>query len=46
LRAFSGITVGIVGSFTSVHTSLALAAGAFMLITLTLLARFPAPATG
>ncbi len=46
LRAFSGITVGIVGSLTTVHISLALAAGAFMLITLTLLARFPATATG
>jgi MFS family permease len=46
LRAFSGITVGIVGSLTTVHISLALAAGAFMLITLTLLARFRAAATG
>jgi len=45
LRAFSGITVGLVGSLFTVHLSLALAAGAFMLITLTLLARFPAQAT-
>jgi MFS family permease len=39
LRAFSGVTVGLVGSLTSVHLSLALAAAAFMLITLVLLAR-------
>jgi MFS family permease len=39
LRAFSGITVGIVGSLTTVHLSLALAAGAFMIVTLSLLAR-------
>jgi len=44
LRAFSGITVGIVGSLTTVHVSLALAAGAFMVITLALLARSPATA--
>ena len=44
LRAFSGITVGLVGSLTTVHLSLALAAGVFMLITLMLLARFPAQA--
>jgi len=30
LRAFSGITVGLLGSLTTVHTSLALAAGAFV----------------
>jgi MFS family permease len=42
LRTFSGITVGIVGSLLTVHLSLALAAGAFMLVTLTLLLRFPA----
>jgi len=39
LRAFSGITVGQVGSISSVHVSLALAAGAFMLVALALLAR-------
>jgi len=39
LRAFSGITVGLVGSVLSVHVSLALAAGAFMLVALALLAR-------
>jgi MFS family permease len=44
LRAFSGITVGLLGSLTSVHLSLALAAGMFMLITLSLLARFPSDA--
>jgi hypothetical protein len=40
LRAFSGITVGIVGSLTTVHLSLALAAGAFMTTALVLLAKF------
>jgi len=39
LRAFSGITVGLLGSVVSVHVSLALAASAFMLIALALLAR-------
>lgn len=39
LRAFSGITVGLLGSLATVHLSLALAAGAFMLIALTLLLR-------
>ena len=39
LRAFCGITVGIVGSLTTVHLSLALAAGAFMTTALVLLAR-------
>jgi MFS family permease len=39
LRAFSGVTVGLLGSIVSVHVSLALAAGAFMLIALSLLAR-------
>jgi hypothetical protein len=41
LRAFSGITVGLVGSVLSVHVSLALAAGAFVIVALTLLARLP-----
>jgi len=40
LRAFSGVTVGIVGSIATVHTSLALAAAAFMIVALTLLAWF------
>jgi MFS family permease len=40
LRAFSGITVGIVGSLLTVHLSLAIAAAAFMTITLGLLLRF------
>jgi len=39
LRAFSGVTVGLVGSILSVHVSLAIAAGSFMLIALFLLAR-------
>jgi len=41
LRAFSGITVGLLGSVLSVHLSLALAAAAFMAIALILLARLP-----
>ena len=41
LRAFSGITVGLLGSVISVHFSLALAATAFMAITITLLLRLP-----
>ena len=44
LRAFSGITVGLIGSILGVHVSLAVAAGAFMIIALVLLARLPAPA--
>ena len=44
LRAFSGITVGLVGSLFTVHLSLACAAGAFMVVALTLLARLPAAA--
>jgi MFS family permease len=44
LRAFSGITVGLLGSIATVHLSLALAAAAFMTITVTLLARMPKPA--
>jgi hypothetical protein len=39
LRAFSGITVGLVGSLATVHVSLAVAAGAFAAVTLVLLAR-------
>ncbi len=41
LRAFSGVTVGLVGSILSVHVSLAFAAGAFMVVALVLLARLP-----
>jgi MFS family permease len=41
LRAFSGITVGLLGSLATVHVSLALAAGAFMVIALVLLIRLP-----
>ncbi len=44
LRAFSGITVGLIGSLATVHLSLACAAGAFMVIALVLLARLPAEA--
>jgi MFS family permease len=40
LRAFSGIIVGVVGSLATVHTSLAIAAGAFMSVALALLAWF------
>jgi MFS family permease len=40
LRAFSGVTVGIVGSIATVHASLALAAAAFMTVALGLLAWF------
>ena len=39
LRAFSGLTVGIVGSIATVHLSLALASGAFMCIAVLLLVR-------
>ncbi|HKO50217.1 MAG TPA: MFS transporter [Polyangiaceae bacterium] len=41
LRAFSGITVGLLGSILSVHVSLALAAGAFVIVALLLLFRLP-----
>ena len=44
LRAFSGITVGLLGSLATVHLSLALAAGAFMTIALVLLVRLPSAA--
>jgi MFS family permease len=42
LRAFSGITVGLVGSLATVHMSLAMAAGAFAVVTFLLLARLRA----
>jgi MFS family permease len=45
LRAFSGITVGLLGSLSTVHVSLAAAAGAFMAVTLVLVARVPATPT-
>ena len=44
LRTFSGITVGLVGSVLTVHVSLALAAGAFVIVALALLARLPSAA--
>lgn len=44
LRAFSGITVGLVGSVLTVHLSLALAAAGFMLVAFWLLARLPSTA--
>ncbi len=39
LRAFSGVTVGLVGSVATVHTSLALAAASFIAVASILLAR-------
>jgi MFS family permease len=39
LRAFSGVTVGLVGSLVTVHTSLALATGCFALAMLAILRR-------
>jgi MFS family permease len=39
LRAFSGVTVGLIGSAIGIHTSLALAAGLVIAAVLTLLAR-------
>jgi MFS family permease len=44
LRAFSGITVGLVGSVVSVHASLAIAAGAFVTVGTVLLGRLRAAA--
>lgn len=44
LRTFSGLTVGLAGSVTSIHTSLAASAAAFMLVVLLLLVRFGARA--
>lgn len=41
LRAFSGVTVGLMGSLFTVHLSLAVAAGAFMIVTFVLLSRLP-----
>jgi MFS family permease len=45
LRTFSGITVGIAGSFLTVHTSLAVAAGRFSITALALLLRVRRRAT-
>ncbi len=42
LRAFSGVTVGILGSFATVHASLAIAAAAFTMVALGLFIRQPA----
>lgn len=39
LRTFSGLTVGLLGSIATIHTSLVLAAGAFMATSLALLVR-------
>ncbi len=39
LRAFSGVTVGLVGSVATVHTSLAIAAASFVTVASLLLAR-------
>jgi MFS family permease len=39
LRAFSGVTVGLLGSFAGVHASLAIAAGSFVTIGSFLIAR-------
>jgi len=45
LRAFSGVTVGVVGGLIGIHWSLAISAMALMAVTLALLA-FAAPARG
>ncbi len=45
LRAFSGITVGLIGSLTTVHISLACAAAAFLAIALVLLMSLPETAS-
>ncbi|MDF2693539.1 MAG: hypothetical protein K0S65_1922 [Labilithrix sp.] len=42
LRTFSGVTVGLLGSITTVHASLAIAASAFIATSLALLVRFRA----
>ncbi len=39
LRAFSGVTIGLLGSVTSVHASLAIAAGSFVTVGTVLLIR-------
>jgi MFS family permease len=45
LRAFSGVTVGVVGGLIGIHWSLALSAMALMTVTFALLA-FASPARG
>ena len=45
LRAFSGVTVGVVGGLIGIHWSLAISAMALMAVTVALLA-FAAPARG
>jgi MFS family permease len=45
LRTFSGVTVGLVGSLATVHTSLALAAAAFIVTSLVLLVRLRSSAS-
>jgi hypothetical protein len=44
LRAFSGVTVGLVGSIVTVHGSLAMATGAFVVAAAFLLTRVRAEA--
>jgi hypothetical protein len=39
LRAFSGVTVGLLGSVTNIHTSLAVSALAFVMVASLLLLR-------
>lgn len=46
LRTFSGITVGLVGSVTTPHVSLAVSAGCFVAVTTFLLVRIRAAAQG
>jgi hypothetical protein len=43
LRTVSGITVGLVGSFTSIHTSLAASAAVFIVFSLVLALKDRAP---
>ncbi len=42
LRTFSGVTVGLLGSFASIHVSLALSAATFIVLTALLLSRLSA----
>ena len=45
LRAFSGVSVGLIGSLTGIHSSLALSAFAAMIVAATLLLLPQRPAT-
>jgi MFS family permease len=45
LRTFSGITVGVLGTYATVHTSLAAATIAFAVLTVAINLRKPAPAS-